>query len=246
MRGLRRAETVLALIALGVAASLVVLHDLAPRRRDDARSGVPQGQTTTAVQRRTLTERTQVDGTLGYAGHAEIYDHLSGTVTWLPAAGSIVRRGGTLFRIDDAPVALMYGSVPAYRVFRAGISDGPDVRELNDNLAALGFDASGSIAGSEHFGDATVVAVERWQRAMGLERSGEVELGRVQFTRGPRRVATLRAQLGEVVGAGPSEAASASAAATGRGPEASAASSTTAGRSRAALDARAATARGAG
>ena len=162
-----------------------------------ATSGVPAGFTTATVERRTLVESSTVDGTLGYAGSAEIYDRLSGTFTWLPSSGAVIRRGGTLFRVDNEPVVLMYGSVPAYRALKEGVSDGPDVAELNANLVALGFDPYSAITEGDHFSEATAAAVRRWQHAEGLPESGEVQLGRVIFAAGARRVTTVQVALGE-------------------------------------------------
>jgi peptidoglycan hydrolase-like protein with peptidoglycan-binding domain len=160
-------------------------------------TGIPSGDTTTTVERRTLIERSSVDGTLSYGGAVELYDRLAGTFTWLPAVGAVIARGGTLFRLDNLPVVLMYGSVPAYRALKEGVGDGPDVGELNANLIDLGFDSSGAIADDEHFGEATAAAVRRWQKAEGLPETGEVELGRVLFAAGARRITAVHVTVGE-------------------------------------------------
>ncbi len=170
-------------------------------------TGVPAGETTATITRRTLTESATVEGTLGYGSSLELFDRLAGTYTWLPAVGAIVERGGTLFRVDDKPVVLMYGSVPAYRTMREGVSTGPDVVQLNDNLIALGYDPYGAIADVESFGEATEAAVRRWQHAEGLSETGIVELGRVIFAPGARRVTEVHVQLGQDPGPGGSSAA---------------------------------------
>jgi peptidoglycan hydrolase-like protein with peptidoglycan-binding domain len=110
-----------------------------------------------------------------------------------------------LFRVDDRPVVLMYGSVPAYRTLKDGVSNGPDVAELNANLIDLGFDPYGAIGDEETFGEATAAAVRRWQKADGLPATGEVELGRVVFAPGARRVTDVHVSLGQdPPGEGPS------------------------------------------
>ncbi len=91
----------------------------------------------------------------------------------------------------------MYGSVPAYRTLKQGVSDGPDVAELNENLIDLGFDPYGAITDDEAFGEATAAAVRRWQKAEGLTETGEVELGRVVFAPGARRVTAVKVALGQ-------------------------------------------------
>jgi peptidoglycan hydrolase-like protein with peptidoglycan-binding domain len=160
-------------------------------------TGVPAGDTTASVTRRTLSESSTVSGTLGYGTTLELYDRLGGTFTWLPSVGAVIGRGGTLWRIDDLPVVLMYGSVPAYRTLKQGVSDGPDVTELNENLIDLGFDPYGAITDDESFGEATAAAVKRWQKADGLTETGEVELGRVVFAPGARRVTAVKVTLGQ-------------------------------------------------
>src|SRR6516225_2775 len=114
---------------------------------------LPSGDTTATVERRTLVERAQENGTLGYGAAAELYDRVAGTFTWLPGVGAVIGRGGTLWRINNLPVVLMYGSLPAYRTLVQGVSDGPDVAELNNNLIALGFDPYRAIGDRRHFGD---------------------------------------------------------------------------------------------
>nr|MDQ2629741.1 peptidoglycan-binding protein [Actinomycetota bacterium] len=154
---------------------------------------------TAAVARRTLAETLTVDGTIGFAGEATAVARLSGTITWLPEVGDVVRRGETLYEVAGAPVALMYGQVPAYRALGEGVSDGEDVRQLEGNLDALGFDPG---VVDETFTAATAAAVARWQEDLGVEVTGEVELGRVTFLPGPRRITEIEVTLGEAIGSG--------------------------------------------
>ena len=186
-----------ALAVAVVAVLAIVLLGSGSGEHHGVETGVPTGDTTASVTRRTLSESSTVDGTLGYGTALELYDRLAGTFTWLPSVGAVIGRGGTLWRIDDLPVVLMYGSVPAYRTLKQGVSDGPDVTELNENLIDLGFDPYGVITDDEAFGEATAAAVERWQKADGLPESGEVELGRVVFAPDARRVTAVKVTLGQ-------------------------------------------------
>lgn len=185
------------LIATAAAIVAIVLLSGGHSKGNVPPTTVPAGETTATVTRRTLTESAIVDGTLGYGATLELYDRLSGTFTWLPSVGSTIHRGGTLFRVNDLPVVLMYGSVPAYRALKEGVSDGPDVAELNRNLIDLGYDPYGAIAEESHFGEATAAAVRRFQKAEGLPETGEVELGRVVFAPGARRVTAVHVALGQ-------------------------------------------------
>jgi Putative peptidoglycan binding domain len=118
----------------------------------------------------------------------------SGTVTSLP-----VERGEALYRLDGDPIVLMYGSTPAYRALQSGVSDGRDVRELEQNLAALGFDP-GTV--DDSFTSSTATAVSNWQESIGLEQTGAVELGRVVFLPGARRVGEHKTSVGSVLSSG--------------------------------------------
>ena len=69
--------------------------------------------------------------------------------------------------------------------------------ELNRNLIDLGFDPYGAITDDESFSEATADAVKRWQKAEGLPETGEVELGRVVFAPGARRVTDVKVTLGQ-------------------------------------------------
>jgi peptidoglycan hydrolase-like protein with peptidoglycan-binding domain len=119
--------------------------------------------------------------------------------TKLPSPGRIVRRGQPLFAIDGAPTLLLYGSSPAWRAFRSGMSPGADVAELNANLKALGYDVSSG----DTFTAATSAAISALQQAHGLPRTGALELGAVVFEPGPLRVKTVTPTAGQAVQPGP-------------------------------------------
>jgi peptidoglycan hydrolase-like protein with peptidoglycan-binding domain len=162
-----------------------------------AAAGVPVA--VASVRRTDVTERQVVAGTLGYLGAYSVIDETGpGIVTWLPSAGSVVRRGQALFRLAGQPVTLFYGPVPAWRDFGPGMTAGPDVRELQRNLAVLGFDPG---AADGQFGWSTQAAVDRWQLAHGMPVTGSIPLGEVAFLAGPLRV-TGTAPLGASAAAG--------------------------------------------
>jgi peptidoglycan hydrolase-like protein with peptidoglycan-binding domain len=76
------------------------------------------------------------------------------------------------------------------------MTPGPDVRELQRNLAALGFDPAHQMAADGQFGWATLAAVERWQLAHGMAETGTIPLGEVAFLPGPLRVTAAGTPLG--------------------------------------------------
>lgn len=156
---------------------------------------------TATVLRTNLAARQQVAGVLGYQGFFTVASELDGILTWLPSQGSTVRRGQPLFAVSGQPVPLLYGSLPAWRPFVLGMTAGPDVRQLQRNLAALGFDP-GRADGV--FGWTTELAVQRWQGAAGLVVTGAIPLGAIAFLPGPLRVTTTPDQPGAPLAVGTS------------------------------------------
>jgi peptidoglycan hydrolase-like protein with peptidoglycan-binding domain len=184
---------VLALIGAGAAVAAVVLGGEGGGSSGSSAGGTA-GLGAVPIERRTLAQRDASDGTLGYTDTRAVLNRLRGTtITWLPRAGTIVERGHRLYAIDAKPVLLFYGSQPAYRPLSTGVSDGADVEQLQENLRALGY-YDGTADG--HFGSTTKAAVQDWQRARGLDATGTVELGRVVFLPGARRIGQISAVLG--------------------------------------------------
>ncbi|MGH2715083.1 MAG: peptidoglycan-binding domain-containing protein, partial [Thermoleophilaceae bacterium] len=93
----------------------------------------------------------------------------------------------------------MYGAIPAYRDLETGVAEGRDVRQLEENLASLGFDPG---VVDDRFTSTTASAVADWQESGGLPETGRVELGRVVFMPGPRRIGEHRTAAGSVLAAG--------------------------------------------
>lgn len=160
---------------------------------------------TRRVERTSLSSQTQVSGTLGYAGSwtvsiASVSAYGSTAVfTWLPSAGDVVGRGHRLYAIDGQAALLLYGSTPAWRVFRIGMSSGPDVGELNTNLRALGY----GVPRGDLFTSATAAAISRLQRANGLAQTGALLLGAVVLEPGPLRVTSVTPTVGQPAVLGP-------------------------------------------
>jgi hypothetical protein len=150
------------------------------------------------VVRTDLATTVLTAATLGYAPTQPVVNKLSGTYTELPPVGAVIAAGQVLYRVDNQPVVLMTGATPAWRPFAAGMTDGPDVAELQSNLIALG-DAGGLIStASGHFNAPTIDAIERWQQAGAQPVTGQITLGQVIFLPstvlvGPESVATGQA-----------------------------------------------------
>jgi len=158
------------------------------------------------VTRGTLTETTQLSGTLTYTGSYTVdYQGEPGVLTAVPAAGAVVGRGGVLYRVSDAPVRLLLGAVPVYRDFRYGMTDGPDVRQLESNLVALGMDPHHRITVDRHFGAATAAAIRRWEASWGRpahQRTGRLVRAQIVFLPTALRVTAAQTRVGREVAAG--------------------------------------------
>ena len=154
----------------------------------------------TSVQRRDLVETDTESGTLGYANAQTVFNRLTGTVTYLPNVGRVVKPGGTLYQVDGYPVILFNGSYPVYRDLTSGDTNGPDIEELNADLKAMGFDPDNEITVDQTWQDATTDAVERFQGSIGQTETGTLSLGQIVFLPGPQLVNAVDTTLGSTGG----------------------------------------------
>jgi peptidoglycan hydrolase-like protein with peptidoglycan-binding domain len=107
-----------------------------------------------------------------------------------------------LYRVDGKPVVLLYGNTPAYRALSEGVT-GADVRQLNANLVALGYASRAALdPSSDYFGWETKYALERLQKALGVEQTGELTLGQAVFLPEALRITHVMTTLGTSVAPG--------------------------------------------
>jgi membrane fusion protein, multidrug efflux system len=123
----------------------------------------------TAVQRRDLVETDTESGTLSYARARTVYDGLSGTITWLPSSGQVIRPGQTLFKVNGQPVIMMNGATPAYRDLTPFDGAGQDILELNRDLVAFGFNPDEIIV-NDTWQAATTAGVDAFQASLARSR----------------------------------------------------------------------------
>jgi peptidoglycan hydrolase-like protein with peptidoglycan-binding domain len=157
---------------------------------------------TATVVRTNLVSTALTGGTLGYAPARPLLNLVTGIYTWLPRPGALIRAGGVLYRVDDSPVTLMAGAVPAWRPFGIGMTGGPDVRQLQAGLIAGHFAGGLFATPTGHYDLATADAVERWQAARGLTVTGSIPLGQVVFLPTAVLVGAMDAAAGEAAAAG--------------------------------------------
>jgi len=195
-RGKKVAGAAMAVLAVGAAAAAT--YGFGFGQEKDGAEAAQLPPSTAQVTRQTLNDTQTVDGKLGYGDTTTLAARIPGTVTSLPYASSVFQRGNPIYKVDNTPVILMYGSVPAYRALGTG-DEGADVKQLEQNLKALGY--SGFTVDNKYTSD-TADAVKEWQEDHGLDETGRVELGRVVFTPGPLRVDSVKAGIGQEVGPG--------------------------------------------
>jgi len=154
---------------------------------------------TYTVTRQNITATTSENATLGYQGSYKVTGKGTGTLTWLPSAGQVIRQGRVLYRVDNGdPVVLLYGKVPAWRNLAEGTT-GKDVTFLNHDLVDLGYANRSNISalGWDYYSWETRYAVENMEKALGVSSpSGLLPLGSVVFEPQALRVSQVMASLG--------------------------------------------------
>lgn len=190
------AAGVVVAIAIGVVVATSGSSDAAPAAQESP-------VTTAAVERGNLSDMVSLDGILTYGARLDgspyaVINQAGGTFTALPDAGDEVDCGGVFYRVDDQPVLLLCGTVPAYRDLRRGDA-GNDVRQLNANLHALGFDravGAGVDPTDDVFTSRTQKALERLQRDEGCAVTGGLDVGAAVVLPDPVRIAQVAVQPG--------------------------------------------------
>ncbi|PZE63527.1 efflux RND transporter periplasmic adaptor subunit [Curtobacterium sp. MCBD17_021] len=152
-------------------------------------------RSTTVVTKGDLVESRTFAGVLGYGETAALSASASGTITWLPEPGQVIHRDEPLYAVDERPVRAFMGTTPLWRDLVPGTA-GADVRQLNENLAALGYD----VVQDDVFGRSTAAAVRTWQEDHGLTVTGTVTADQIAFVDGDVRVASVPAGLGQPAG----------------------------------------------
>jgi len=176
---------------------------LAPRSSNTSDGTGAAPATFGEVVRTDVQERTDLPGGLAYVADRTVANRLAGpdgeaTLTGLAAQGTVVRRGERLFSVDERPVVLLLGPIPAWRPLEAGVV-GADVRQLERNLEALGY---GGFTVDDTFTSASSAAVRRWQRDMGAQVDGVVDLGEVVFLPSAVRIDQHLLAPGDAVSSG--------------------------------------------
>jgi multidrug efflux pump subunit AcrA (membrane-fusion protein) len=152
---------------------------------------------TVKVEKGELSAMVSLDGTLTYRARSDgspysAINQARGIYTKLPDEGDKVDCGHVLYRVNDDPVLLLCGTVPAYRDQDRGDA-GKDVRQLNRNLHALGYHADPD---DNDFTRKTGKALKRLQHDKGFHATGALDIGDAVFVPKSARISKVTAELG--------------------------------------------------
>jgi peptidoglycan hydrolase-like protein with peptidoglycan-binding domain len=208
-RGSRLARRRRVLLGVGIGAALLAIGGLigasfvkSPQQLAADTAAPPPTVTTAPVVSQVLTSSVQMRGQVypsvqydvyvsapssgspaGAAGASSAAGASTGAVyisRLQVAAGDTIRNGEQLAELDGQPLFVLRGTVPAWRDLTPGES-GPDVTELQNALAALGYYDGGDTPG--YFGAATQDAVSLYYERLGyaLPASGGMPAADVVF-----------------------------------------------------------------
>ena len=111
-----------ALAAAGVLVAVIVTGGLVVTSgaEDPTAAAQAPAANTVKVELGELSAMVSQDGTLTYQARSDgspypVINQARGVYTRLPESGDKVDCGGVLYRVDDKPVVLLCGTVPAYR-----------------------------------------------------------------------------------------------------------------------------------
>jgi peptidoglycan hydrolase-like protein with peptidoglycan-binding domain len=156
---------------------------------------------TATVEKGELSAMVSLDGTLTYRARSDgspysVINQASGTYTELRGEGEKVDCGDVLYRVDDSPVVMLCGTVPAYRDLDRG-DKGKDVRQLNRNLHKLGYDADADIGPDDNeFTWHTEEALKELQHDKGFDAAGALDVDDAVFLPESARISKVTGKLG--------------------------------------------------
>src|SRR5262245_31985357 len=158
---------------------------------------------TAPVTRTTIQQQIRFGGTLGFGATTPVPSQLpEGVLTSLPAPGHLIDEGTALFAIAGTSVIVLTGTTPAYRDFEPGMSDGHDIRQLEQGLVDIGAWPASRITVDDHFDRNTSAAIrnlEAWLIGTGAAAPGDrgrLALGEIVFLPARVRVDATLVELG--------------------------------------------------
>jgi peptidoglycan hydrolase-like protein with peptidoglycan-binding domain len=194
-----------ALVAAAVLAAVIATGGVVVA--SGAKQATPTPQDTPAstakVTKGKLSDMVSQDGTLTFRARSDgspyaVINQARGRYTKLPEDGDKVDCGDVFYRVDENPVLLLCGTVPAYRDLHKG-DKGKDVRQLNRNLHNRGYDADAGVdidPDDNDFTWKTEKALEKLQQDKGFDVTGALDIGDAVFLPMSVRIAKVTGELG--------------------------------------------------
>lgn len=181
------------LAGAAVLVSVVATGAVVGSSADQAAPAVQEPPNTAQVKNGELSSVVSLDGTLTYRAQSDgspysAINQARGIYTKLPDEGAKVDCGEVFYRVDEHPVLLLCGAVPAYRDLGRG-DKGNDVRQLNWNLHKLGYDVDPDVS---VFTSKTAQALTKLQN----DTSGELDLDDAVFLPTIGRISKVTGKLG--------------------------------------------------
>jgi peptidoglycan hydrolase-like protein with peptidoglycan-binding domain len=199
----KRTRGVLAGTAVLVAGTVAGIAAVVSGGSDAAPAAQQLQASTVNIQRGNLSDLVSEYGTLTYRAQPDgspyaVINRSTGTYTALPKNGDKIDCGGVLYRVDDKPVLLLCGTIPAYRDLHSG-DTGNDVRQVNRNLHERGYDTASGVAidpNDTTFTSNTEQAVQALQHDKGLPVTGALALNDAVFLPEAVRIANVTGGVG--------------------------------------------------
>ena len=169
---------------------------------DDETENAEVATTLVTAEQRDLERFDEWAGTLQPGPVSTVSASGRGTLTRTVSDGDTIRAGDVVAEIDGTPVVALYGTVPQFRTINIEAQPGADIRQLEENLVALGFDPDGAVTVDDTFTSATASLILAWEQDLGIAiPDGTVDAGQIAFISGPSEV-TSRTPVGSQVNAG--------------------------------------------
>lgn len=184
---------------LTVAAAMAGTSCSPDARPDSAPAPAPE---TAVVETGDVVAAERLRATLGFGEAFVVVAPRGGRLTAHPPPGRVVGFGDVLYEVDGSGVELLQGARPFWRTLEAGVDPGPDVRQLEESLAALGADAGGALTIDDTFTAATTEALKQWQASRGRPPTGVLDPTGAAAQPEPIRVASVHVPLGAAVAPG--------------------------------------------
>jgi multidrug efflux pump subunit AcrA (membrane-fusion protein) len=193
--------------ALAGAAVLVAVTAAGVVFISSAQQATPAAQAPSAntmkVEKGKLSAMVSLYGTLTYRARSDgapyaVINQARGIYTKLPDNGDKVHCGDVLYRVNDNPVLLLCGVVPAYRDLHTG-AVGEDVRQLNRNLHTLGYAAAAGVdidPDDNHFTANTAKALAALRHGQGFDVTEALDMSDAVFLPESVRIAQVTGELG--------------------------------------------------